>query len=167
MPKRINEKGFTLVELLVVIVIVGILATTLLLVINPGALTAKSRDTRRLADIDTLHKSLGLALAEQEIQLTTVASATSAAGASTQGVDGSGWVQYTPVTGKTGLSKYVSTLPLDPTNSGGNIYTFASDGTNYELNAVLEHADNTAKMESDGGDNTAVYEVGTTLTLLN
>lgn len=43
-----NPSGFTLVELLVVIVLIGVLAAVLVGAINPGELTAKGRDTERL-----------------------------------------------------------------------------------------------------------------------
>ena len=44
------KKGFTLVELLIVIGIVAILATIVVLVINPVELLKESRDSRRLSD---------------------------------------------------------------------------------------------------------------------
>lgn len=43
--------GFTLMELLIVIAIIGMLATTLVVMINPGRQLAKARDTEREADV--------------------------------------------------------------------------------------------------------------------
>ncbi|MBI4091387.1 type II secretion system protein [candidate division WWE3 bacterium] len=165
---RIGQKGFTLVELLVVIAIIAVLAGVVLLVINPTALLAKGRDATRLQDIENLHKAISLALADSEITLgdtSTCTTCTSDTG--TQAVNGTaGWVQFTIPSGKTGLSKYIATLPTDPTNTGANIYAYGSDGTNYELNAVLESADNASKLTTDGGNSATQYELGTSLTIL-
>ncbi len=159
-----KQKGFTLIELLVVIAIIAVLAGALLIAINPQSMIQKGRDSKRLQDIDTLVKAINLALADSELLL----AATVAPGVSTGSlvVTGAGWVSYTPIVGKTGLGKFISTLPVDPLNTGANVYTYSSDGVNFELNAVLEHADNAAKMQTDGGNSATVYEMGTSLTIL-
>lgn len=167
-----RNKGFTLIELIVVIAIIGVLAGVLLIAINPAALLAKGRDAKRLDDLDSLNKAISLSLADGEIALSDVAEP-----GGTQAVDGvNGWVRFTIPTGKTGLSKYISTLPQDPSNDAatGLVYSYASrDGVpaangaaGYELNAVLESPDNTTKMSTDGGNDPARYEVGTILTLI-
>lgn len=163
-----NNKGFTLVELLVVIAIVGILAGVVLIAINPASLLAKARDSQRLQDMDTVNKAFGLALADNEITLTdTTGCADCTSDTGTQAVDGvAGWIKFAVPAGKTGVSKYLPALPVDPTNSGILIYTYAADVNGYEINASLESVDNTAKMSNDGGNNVAAFEVGTDLSLL-
>lgn len=162
-----NQKGFTLVELLVVVAIIVVLAGVLLLAINPAALLAKGRDARRLEDIEALNKALALALADGEITLTATGTCTTCSSLSgTQVVTGGGYVKYTLPTGKTGLGKYLAALPVDPLNTGASVYTFGSTVTNYELNLVLESPDNAAKMTTDGGNSTTALEVGTALTIL-
>ncbi len=167
-----KQKGFTLVEMLVVIAIIAILAGAVLLAINPVATMRKSRDTTRLSDLDSLRSAINIALTEGEITLVDMAAPeTSAAGV--QAVDGTtGYVRFdipgagTPQA-KTGLGRYIPALPLDPTNADTLVYSFQSTADNYEINAVLEYADNAVKMTTDGGDNDAVYEVGTSLTIIN
>ncbi len=169
-----KQKGFTLVEMLVVIAIIAILAGAVLLAINPVATMQKSRDTTRLNDMDALRSAINIALTEGEIRLIDMTEPqTSEAGVSAQAVNGStGWVRFdipgfdTPEA-KTGLGRYIPALPLDPTNNADLVYTFMSTVDNYELNCVLEYPDNGVKMATDGGDNENVYEVGTSLTIIN
>ena len=55
-------EGFTLLELLIVITIIAILSVALVFVLNPSETLAKSRDTRRMADLTTLKTALGVYL---------------------------------------------------------------------------------------------------------
>jgi prepilin-type N-terminal cleavage/methylation domain-containing protein len=50
LKKLMNAKGFTLVELLIVIAVIGILAIAVLAALDPIEQLKKSRDTGRLAD---------------------------------------------------------------------------------------------------------------------
>jgi prepilin-type N-terminal cleavage/methylation domain-containing protein len=55
-----EQKGFTLLELLIVIGIIAILSVVLIFVLNPAETLQKSRDTQRISDLATLKTALGL-----------------------------------------------------------------------------------------------------------
>jgi len=161
-----KQKGFTLVELLVVIAIIAVLAGAVLLAINPLSMLQKSRDAKRLSDLETVTKAMTLAMTDGELTLGAVGPFTSSAG-DQQKIDGTGWVRFTVPTGKTGLAKWIPALPIDPLNVGANVYTFQSTADGFEINTLLEHADNLGRMGTDGGNSTTKYEVGTILTIMN
>jgi type IV pilus assembly protein PilA len=51
-----TNRGFTIVELLIVIVIIGILAA--LVITTYSGIQKKARDTERKTDVNALHRSL-------------------------------------------------------------------------------------------------------------
>jgi len=170
---QVQAKGFTLVELLVVIAIIAILAAVVVLIINPLELTRRGRDAARLTDLANLQNAINVAAQEATssgTEILCVGGLTSGActGKSTDTAqrvtDGSGWVKV-----NLGAQQSVSvpTLPVDPTNDTAFHYTYCSDGAAWEINSALESQQQGGKMVNDGGDEDTRYEVGSTLGLIS
>lgn len=161
-------EGFTLLEVLVVISVVCIIFGTLLIAINPRALLQKSRDAKRMQDLDAMFKAINLALADGEITLTpTVECSDCTSSTGSPDADGTGYIKFNIVAGKQGLVRYgIDRLPLDPLNRNANVYSFGSTATGFEIDTVLENPDNAPKMSTDGGSDINKYEVGTNLKIL-
>lgn len=166
--KKYIKNGFTLVELIIVIAVIGFIGGVLLVQLKPNLILQKGRDSKRLQEITTLQKAINLALTEGEITLTSngtsCTSCSSTTGTSL--VNGSGYVKFTIPSGKTGLSNYISALPIDPSNTGNYVYKFGSTLSDFELNLVFEHPDNATIMSTDGGNSSAIYEIGSKLDIL-
>jgi len=178
-----NKKGFTLLELLIVIAILAILAASVLVVINPAEILKKSRDTRRVNDLDSLRSALAMYITDvsspdldgtgdcsttEWITSSTASCRTAGIGTCTKSnstaVDGTGWIPVDLSSISTGSP--IASLPIDPTNNATYFYSYRCDGTNttFELNAALESTYYTSTIDSDGkdgGDDNSLYEVGT------
>lgn len=175
-----TARGFTLVELLVVIAIIAILAVIVGVVINPIELRKRSNDAARLSDMANLQQAINVAAQEAKttgaeiLCFNTIAPCTESSfpvGANTRKSDGSGWVKVNISAQK---SVSMPTLPVDPVNDATYKYTYSTNaaGDAWEINAVLESAQQKDKMANDGGNandvvaGTAKYEVGSDLTIL-
>jgi len=59
---KFNKKGFTLLELLIVVSIIAILSIALVFMLNPTETLKKSRDAQRISDLNTVKTALGIML---------------------------------------------------------------------------------------------------------
>ncbi|MDD2678252.1 MAG: type II secretion system protein [Candidatus Pacebacteria bacterium] len=155
-----HKKGFTLLELLIVIGILAILSTTMVLVINPAELLRRSRDSQRISDLNTLKTAIGYYITNVSAPylggadnttcygggggtptMWSTASGVEAVGwqdwaysaANLQKTDGNGWVPI-DFSGLTGGSP-LGSLPIDPTNSTATsspslYYVYTCEATN-------------------------------------
>lgn len=174
-----TKHGFTLVELMIVIALIGVLSLILNSALKPDEIFKKSRDTVRLSDLQNLRKSIELALSDEKSFDTTRCTSTLPCDSltGTRAVSGSGYVTID-------ISKYLNILPADPlfskssfVDGKGNVvnssYQFASDGNDFEIRGHLESRYNTNsddgedRYATDGGCLSDWYEVGTNLCLLN
>jgi type II secretion system protein G len=121
-----KEGGFTLLELLIVIVIIGILA--LLIIPNITSAPKKARDTTRKTDLRAVQKGLEEYFVSNNIYPSA-----------------SNW--QTDLT--SGTAPIMKAVPNDPKNASPYVYTYtpANSDTTYTLTACLENA-------SDSGTNT-------------
>ena len=119
-------KGFTLLEILIVIAIIAIMSTVLVITLNPQRQLAKARDTERETDLNAMLLSIYQYQAEHSGTLpdtdgdpltnnfpTTLTCIGTDAGCFNLGSAGE--------TGETVVPVYMAVIPQDPaTGSGGN-----------------------------------------------
>jgi prepilin-type N-terminal cleavage/methylation domain-containing protein len=144
-----KQKGFTLVELLIIIAIIAILSVIVIFVLNPAELLRQSRDVNRIADLQTIKSALGLyviqggavvGVASTSYLSLSDSAATSSAGNQCQSMGSStipaGWVNHcaSPIyfrnadaTGwipvnfsSTAIGSSISQLPVDPLNASSS-----------------------------------------------
>ncbi|HRN70296.1 MAG TPA: prepilin-type N-terminal cleavage/methylation domain-containing protein [Candidatus Woesebacteria bacterium] len=186
--KKFASKAFTLVELLIVIGIIGLLAVTVLLALNPAEAQRKARDAQRIKDATTLQAAL-----EQLVNGSTLISTTANTLGGTNGVNSgtvAAGVKQQPCTsgahwlGDYDLCPYIKNVPVDPQNNtirtfrNGNtsgtqtinalmFYRARISGSDYRIAVRQESVENVSKLTGDGGLYNAWFEVysGTTAIL--
>jgi len=104
-----SKRGFTLIEILVVIGIIAVLAAIVIVAINPARQFAQARNTQRTSNVETILNAVGQNLADNK-GIFTCAGASITSTANNIGTTG----------GLEDLSclvpTYVTAIPFDPTN---------------------------------------------------
>ncbi|MDD4784100.1 MAG: prepilin-type N-terminal cleavage/methylation domain-containing protein [Candidatus Paceibacterota bacterium] len=77
-----NKKGFTLVELMIVIAILAILAAIVIFALNPAELFRRARDSQRMSDLRVLSSAISYYLADDSTPTLDGATNTLCAGGS-------------------------------------------------------------------------------------
>lgn len=157
MTIRQSKLGFTLVEILVVVGVLGALAAVVFLVINPAERLKQARDSTRMLDIASLKTALQLYLTEGgslgtsgKTYISIPDSNSNCSGLSLPNgswncasstnykkTDGSGWI---PVNfNSLSTNSPISALPVDPKNNAStSYYTYSTDGNGFVVSAVPE-----------------------------
>jgi len=118
------KKGFTLIEILIVVVIIGILAGVVLSIIKPDVLYSRARDSRRETDLKTIQTGLENYYAENRNYPSGVTWASAGLGSALH-------------TALTTPDSYLNNYPVDP--KGVNDYQYWSNGSKYCLAATAEN----------------------------
>lgn len=117
------SKGFTLIELVIVVAILGVLAGLLVFVVNPGAQFAKARDVQRKHDLDQVRNALDTYYNDNNsYPLNQTLGDCIIAG----NAWGSSW------------DPYIRKLPKDPLSTRSYCYETSANGSYFWLFATLE-----------------------------
>jgi prepilin-type N-terminal cleavage/methylation domain-containing protein len=130
------KRGFTLIEILIVVAIIAILASVVLVGLGPTQ--QAGRDARRLSDLREAQNALELYFSKCGYYPGPVVASNSPCGPWSQNPNG--WASLT--TALTGSGIGVGTMPDDPTAGHDYYYSTTGDGSSYIIAAKLENANN-------------------------
>jgi prepilin-type N-terminal cleavage/methylation domain-containing protein len=139
-----NKKhSFTLIELIIVVIIIGLLSTMAMAAVNVAGV--KTRDTKRITDINQITKALELSFAFNNSYPVPPDNATKCLSECTD----SNWCAN--------LVTQMPRIPNDP-QSTQQCYLYNSDGVNFRVAAKLESTTNYDKSQNDSGLYPQFYE---------
>ena len=183
------QPGFSLVELLLVVAIIGISGTAIVMVINPTEILRQSRDGRRVVDLQAIDRALRMYLYDDRFAFGTANiiytslpdtqsncaswglpapppgwSYRCVVEADLRRIDGNGWVpvNFTLISFGPGIPS----LPVDPINNASHHYVYIAGGS-WALTSLLESERHLrGQAARDDGFNPGKLEVGTNLRLV-
>jgi len=141
------QKGFTLLEVLLVVAIIAILAGIVIIAINPGKNLGDTRNSQRSADVNTIINGTYQYVLDNNGSLPPVGARTGAVAISTSPVE----ICSSAATACTGLvdlavlttsGKYLVSIPKDPScptgcNANGTGYSIAKDANGRLIVAAM------------------------------
>ena len=147
------KRGFTLIEILIVVAIIAILASVVLVGLGPTQ--QAGRDARRLSDLRSAQNGLELYFAKCGYYPGTAQEASPCGAFATA----SNWAGMKSAVTGSGIG--VNSVPDDP--SAGHTYDYAADGTgaNYIIGTVLENTNNSVFTSYTVPGNLGNYTNGT------
>jgi prepilin-type N-terminal cleavage/methylation domain-containing protein len=128
-----TQRGFTLIEILIVVAIIAILASVVLVGLGPTQ--QQGRDARRISDLRETQTALELYFNKCGFY---------PGGANCAAASDDTWATMSSAITDQKTNIGISQIPTDPTNSGTHVYYYGqeSGGTSYVIGAVLENSNN-------------------------
>jgi len=132
--KRLSEnKGFTLIEILIVIGIIAILAAIVLVAINPARQFAQAHNTQRVSNVNAILNAVGQKLVDDKGSLKDCSTNIPQVDPVPNPLNGTTGKKITSAAGSANVDLgcltpiYIPALPFDPTDTGA----FWADATAY------------------------------------
>ncbi|MDQ5893663.1 MAG: type pilus assembly protein PilA [Patescibacteria group bacterium] len=124
-----GNKGFTLIEILVVIGIIAVLAAVVLVAINPARQFKLARDSQRVSNVTAILNAVGQNMAENKGILQCGGGVTALPSAPTVMSSNSGeYDVYTCI-----VPNYISAIPFDPSDTLAKFDSPGSYNTRYSI----------------------------------
>jgi prepilin-type N-terminal cleavage/methylation domain-containing protein len=130
---RINKRGFTLIEILVVIGIIAVLSTIVIVAINPARQFKLARDSQRTANVTAILNAVGQNMAENKGVFTCNVSLPNVSEVISSDTAGGGIDIAACIS-----PLYISTLPYDPSLPGARFVNFTDYDTQYLIKQDLD-----------------------------
>lgn len=148
-----TARGFTLIEILVVIGIIAVLAAIVLVAINPARQFAQANDSQRTSNVNAILNAIGQYAADNQgdISALGIPSADSSVDANFDVIgDGVGQADLCGLL----VSDYLPALPVDPANGAAVDCTAAYD-TGYRV--IQDSTTNRITVRADSQVNSGTY----------
>ncbi len=141
MKKVSKNKGFTLIEILVVIGIIAILAAVVIIAINPARQFAQARNTQRTSNVNSILNAIGQRVADNKGLFPTAAGCAALTSGTTYTIGLGSGTFVAPATALVDMSCLVPTyipsqLPVDPTTGIWTSATVYNTGYNVTVDTL-------------------------------
>lgn len=143
---KIAQKGFTLIEMLLVIAIIAILASVVIVAINPGRQLAEARNAQRRADVNTILNAVYQYTLSNSGTLPSSITTTATAVCKTGAASCTSLIDLSVLTTS---EMYLTSVPYDPSSSTANstAYTIVKS-SNGRVTVAAPSAENSATISA-------------------